>query len=237
VESWAALNPGSIYNMLRTLSREALLTEVEDGETGPGPARVGYRLTMDGETAFLGLLTSALWEIDRRDPHLLPAALSFLPMLTRKQAIEALDGRTDRLRLQVKAVESRSRALPLGLRAPAGGVLLGIAVVGLLGAAFSAVSYAVALTLKSEDALAPLLNAVAMPVLLLSGILLPMTLAPGWLETLSDVNPLKHVVDGVRAFFRGDFSGGTAWWGLGVTAALVLLGFWFGTRTFRRESA
>jgi ABC-2 type transport system permease protein len=128
-------------------------------------------------------------------------------------------------------------ALPLGLRAPVGGVLLGIAVVGLLGAAFSAVSYATALTLKSEDALAPLLNAVAMPVLLLSGILLPMTLAPGWLETLSDINPLKHVVDGVRAFFGGDFGGGTAWWGLGVTAALVLLGFWFGTRTFRRESA
>jgi ABC-2 type transport system permease protein len=128
-------------------------------------------------------------------------------------------------------------ALPLGLRAPAGGVLLGIAVVGLLGAAFSAVSYAVALRLKSEDALAPLLNAVAMPVLLLSGILLPMTLAPGWLRTLSDVNPLKHVVDGVRAFFGGDLGGGTAWWGLGLTAALVVLGFWFGTRTFRRESA
>ena len=116
-------------------------------------------------------------------------------------------------------------------------MLIGLVVVALLGAAFSAVSYAVALTLKSEDALAPLLNVVAMPVLLLSGILLPMTLAPGWLEKLSDVNPLKHVVDGVRAFFRGDFSGGTAWWGLGVTAALVLLGFWFGTRTFRRESA
>ncbi|HEV7658062.1 MAG TPA: ABC transporter permease [Mycobacteriales bacterium] len=127
-------------------------------------------------------------------------------------------------------------ALPLGLRAPVAGVLIGIAVVGLLGAAFSAVSYAVALTLKSEDALAPLLNAVAMPVLLLSGILLPMSLAPGWLEKLSDVNPLKHVVDGVRAFFGGDYTA-DAWWGLGVTAALVLLGFWFGTRTFRRESA
>jgi ABC-2 type transport system permease protein len=143
----------------------------------------------------------------------------------------------DVLVLLTQAVVLTLVALPLGLRAPLGGVLLGIVVVGLLGAAFSAVSYAVALTLKSEDALAPLLNAVAMPVLLLSGILLPMTLAPGWLETLSDVNPLKHIVDGVRAFFRGDFSGGTAWLGLGVTAALVLLGFWFGTRTFRRESA
>jgi DNA-binding PadR family transcriptional regulator len=111
VESWAALNPGSIYNMLRTLTREALLAEVEGGEAGKGPARVGYRLTMDGETAFLGLLTSALWEIDRRDPHLLPAALSFLPMLTRKQAAEALEARAERLRLQVKAVESHSRML------------------------------------------------------------------------------------------------------------------------------
>jgi ABC-2 type transport system permease protein len=127
-------------------------------------------------------------------------------------------------------------ALPLGLRAPVGGVLLGIAVVALLGAAFSTISYAVALTLKSEDALAPLLNAVAIPVLLLSGILLPMSLAPGWLETLSDVNPLKHIVDGVRAFFRGDF-GATAWWGLGLTAALVILGLWYGARTFKRESA
>lgn len=139
--------------------------------------------------------------------------------------------------LLVQAVLLTLVAWPLGLRAPVGGVLLGIAVVGLLGAAFSAVSYALALTLKSEDSLAPLLNAVAMPVLLLSGILLPMSLAPGWLETLSDVNPLKHVVDGVRAFFGGDFSTGTAWWGLGLTAALVALGMWFGTRTFRRESA
>ena len=55
-------------------------------------------------------------------------------------------------------------------RAAARGVLIGLAVVALLGAAFSAVSYAVALTLKSEDGVGPLLNAVAMPVLLLSGI-------------------------------------------------------------------
>lgn len=142
----------------------------------------------------------------------------------------------DVLVLVVQATVLTVVALPLGLRAPVSGVLLGIAVVGLLGAAFSAISYAVALTLKSEDALAPLLNAIAIPVLLLSGILLPMSLAPAWLETLSDINPLKHVVDGVRAFFRGDYDG-TAWWGLGLTVALVVLGMWFGTRTFRRESS
>ena len=93
--------------------------------------------------------------------------------------------------LSVQAILLTVVALPLGLRAPVGGVLIGLAVVALLGAAFSAVSYAVALTLKSEDALAPLLNAVAMPVLLLSGILLPMTLAPGWLEKLVGRQPAQ----------------------------------------------
>ena len=37
----------------------------------------------------------------------------------------------------------------------------------------SSLSYALALKLRSEDALAPLMNTVGIPVLLLSGILLP----------------------------------------------------------------
>jgi DNA-binding PadR family transcriptional regulator len=113
VESWAAINPGSIYNMLRTLTRDGQLAEVADGseEAGKGPARLAYRLTADGETAFLALLTSGLWELVPRDPHLLPAALCFLPMLTRKQVTEALEARAERLQLQIKSIESRSRMM------------------------------------------------------------------------------------------------------------------------------
>ena len=128
-------------------------------------------------------------------------------------------------------------AIPLGLRAPVGGVLVALLVVALLGAAFSSISYALALSLKTEDALAPLLNGVAIPLLLLSGILLPMTIAPRWLQDVSDVNPLKHVVEGVRALFRGEFSGSTTAWALVLTVGLVLAGGWFGTSTFRRESS
>ncbi|MCU1615352.1 MAG: type transporter [Frankiales bacterium] len=128
-------------------------------------------------------------------------------------------------------------SIPLGLRAPLGGVLLTLLVIALLGAAFASVSYALGLTLKSEDAFAPLLNAVVLPVLLLSGILLPMTLAPGWLQGVSDVNPLKHVVEGTRSFFAGDYGSSTAWWGAGLTLAMAVLGWWFGVRRFRRESS
>jgi DNA-binding PadR family transcriptional regulator len=42
VESWAALNPGSVYNMLRSLARDGLLEEVGDTGRSAGPARVAY---------------------------------------------------------------------------------------------------------------------------------------------------------------------------------------------------
>jgi DNA-binding PadR family transcriptional regulator len=107
VENWAAINPGSIYNMLRTLT-----------DAGKGPARVAYRLTPDGETAFLGLLTSALWDIVERDPYLLPAGLCFVTMLTRKQATEALEGREAAITLRIRSLEARSRMLLEQRRVP-----------------------------------------------------------------------------------------------------------------------
>jgi ABC-2 type transport system permease protein len=123
-----------------------------------------------------------------------------------------------------------------GLDAPLAGLVLGLLVVGALGAAFSSASYAAALTLKSEDALAPLANGLAVPLLLLSGILLPMSLAPAWLETVSDVNPLKHVVDGVRALFLEGTVTMTVVWGIVATLGLVAAGLALGTRTFEKES-
>jgi ABC-2 type transport system permease protein len=139
--------------------------------------------------------------------------------------------------LVVQAVLLTVVAVAFGMRVPTGGVIIALVLVGALGAAFSALSYAVALTVKSEDALAPLLNGFAVPVLLLSGILLPMTLAPHWLRVLSEVNPLSHVVDGVRAFFRGDFGSADALWSLGVAAIVVALCIVYGAHTFRKESA
>jgi ABC-2 type transport system permease protein len=139
--------------------------------------------------------------------------------------------------LIVQAALLTALAVPFGLRAPLRGVLLALVVVGLLGSAFSALSYAAAIALRTEDALASTLNTVAVPLLLLSGILLPMSLAPAWLRTVSDLNPLKHIVDGARVMFRGDVLSATAGWGLLSTAVLVVVGLAVGTRSFRRASA
>ena len=64
-------------------------------------------------------------------------------------------------------------------------------------------SYSAALVLKSEDAFAPVVQFVALPLLLLSGIFLPLQLAPDWLQTLADLNPVSYAVDAVRAAFNG----------------------------------
>lgn len=128
-------------------------------------------------------------------------------------------------------------AFLFGLDAPVSSLLIGIVIVALLGAAFSAASYGMALKLKDEDAFAPVINGVLVPLLLLSGILLPMTLAPGWLQTVASANPVTHVVDGVRAVFRGEIGTSVAFLGAGISVVLLLLGMAYGARVFRRESA
>ncbi|MET3900503.1 ABC-2 type transport system permease protein [Devosia sp. UYZn731] len=138
--------------------------------------------------------------------------------------------------LVVQAIILIVCALFFGLRVPVGAAVLGIIMIGLLGAAFSYFSYSAGLAMKSEDAFAPLVNMVSLPILLLSGILLPMSLAPQWLQLLSDVNPFKHIVNAVRALFRGEV--GTFEVGLGLVLALILiaLGAWAGKRVFELQT-
>jgi ABC-2 type transport system permease protein len=143
----------------------------------------------------------------------------------------------DTLVLLLQATLLTLIAVAFGLRVPAVGALITVGLVGMLGIALSSLSYAAGLWLKSEDALAPLLNMVTVPLLLLSGILLPMTLAPGWLYRLSQANPFSHIVDGARASFRGDYGDSSLAIGLVAAALLAVFGLWVANRTFQRESA
>jgi hypothetical protein len=110
--------------------------------------------------------------------------------------VALLAGRSlrDVLIVMLQALALTAVAVGFGLRAPVG-VILGLLLLGLGGGAMSAVSYSVALLVKSEDSLASLLNSFTVPALLLSGILLQMSLAPGWLYGLSRISPFTYVVN------------------------------------------
>lgn len=79
------------------------------------------------------------------------------------------------------------------------------------------------------------MNTVAQPVLLLSGILLPLTFAPGWLQGIADWNPFSWAVDGTRALFAGDLGSDKVWQGLSITAVLAVLGVYWAARQFARS--
>lgn len=143
----------------------------------------------------------------------------------------------DLLQLFVQALILVGLGYLMGLRGSPAGVALGILLTLLVGGACAAASNALALTTKSEDVMAPVINMVMMPVLLLSGILLPMTLGPAWLQSMSDFMPFRWIVDGVRDSFAGELATSYVLWGTAWASALFLLAVWWGTATFRRENA
>lgn len=143
----------------------------------------------------------------------------------------------DVLQLLVQAVILVLLGYAMGMRGSVVGAIVGVVITLLIGGACAAASNALALTTKSEDVMAPVINMVMMPVLLLSGILLPMTLGPSWLHWISNFMPFRWVVDGVRGTFVGDIASSTVGWGLLASVILAVLGVWWGTAVFRRENA
>jgi len=143
----------------------------------------------------------------------------------------------DLLQILVQALVLVGLGFLMGMDASVPGLVLGVLLTMLLGAACAAASYGVALTTKSEDVMAPLLNAILLPVILLSGILLPMTLGERWLEVISDAIPIKHVVNGVRASFLGELGSSAVLWGSVWAVLLTAVAVWWGTQTFRKENA
>jgi len=143
----------------------------------------------------------------------------------------------DLLQLVVQALILVVLGYALGMTAPASGVVAGIVLTLLVGGACAAASNALALTTKSEDVMAPVINMVMMPVLLLSGILLPMTIGPVWLQRASDFMPIRHIVDGVRDSFAGDLGSSGMLWGSVWAVLLFGLAVWWGTATFRKENS
>jgi ABC-2 type transport system permease protein len=141
----------------------------------------------------------------------------------------------DVVSLIAQAVIITLLALVFDLRVFIGNLLLAYLMLALISLMTSALSYGVALVVKSEDALAPLMNTVAQPVLLLSGILLPLTFAPAWLAGIAKWNPFSWAVDGTRALFAGDVGNPKVWQGLLIVAVLTVIAVWWAAREFARS--
>ena len=102
-DAWANLNPGSIYNGLRSLARDGFVEEVGTETEGGRPARTTYRLTGDGESEFMRLLRGALWNVAMFEPGDLMAAWSLSSALKREEVIAALEHRLEQIEASGRA--------------------------------------------------------------------------------------------------------------------------------------
>jgi ABC-2 type transport system permease protein len=125
-------------------------------------------------------------------------------------------------------------AIPFGLEINLGGVAIAFVMLALIGLMMSPVSYTLALIFKSEDSLAPITNGLAVPLMLLSGMMLPMSLAPDWLQTVARFNPLFHAVAAIRALFNANYGDSEIVFGVVLLAVLAVTTISIGARTFSR---
>jgi ABC-2 type transport system permease protein len=139
--------------------------------------------------------------------------------------------------LLVKAVLIIACALPFGLTIKLGGIVVALILLALVGLIMTTFSYSLALAVKSEDVLAPTVNSIFLPVLLLSGILLPIDLGPRWLQWVATLNPFSHAVNAMRSLFAGSVLNGTVALGMGLMLALALGALVLASRAFARSQA
>jgi ABC-2 type transport system permease protein len=128
-------------------------------------------------------------------------------------------------------------SIPFGLHATLSGVLVMLCLVALIGLGMASLAYAAALALRSEDSYAPLIFTLSLPLLLLSGVLLPLSLAPTWLQTIADFNPLSYAVVAARDMFNGNAGNSAVLKGVIIMVALAAVGVVVGANSFNRAVA
>ncbi len=111
----------------------------------------------------------------------------------------------DAIILLIQCILITLAAIPFGLSVNIGGFLISLLLYAMVSITMASLSYSFALIYRTEDALAPTLNTITLPISLLSGIILPLALAPLWLQDLAKVNPFSYVVNASRALFSGNF--------------------------------
>jgi len=126
-------------------------------------------------------------------------------------------------------------SLPLGLFVKIPDLLVGYLLLALIAFTSAAFSYGIALRLNNAGVLGQVINNVAQPLMLLSGTLLPIALAPLWLRRIADWNPFSWAVTAMRALFHGHIGDASGARSIAMTAALAVLALAWSARQFARS--
>lgn len=128
-------------------------------------------------------------------------------------------------------------AVLMGLHADILGLLALFGLLALVNLIVVSASYGLALATREHDIVIALASTVAQPLLLLSGVLLPLTLAPAWMRTAAKANLFAYVVDDGRALVLGQGAELSLGPLVVVSLALATVLVLWTVRIFRRAAA
>jgi len=214
-----------------------LLSKVAAGAVAGFPPGNSYRFFVPGLLIQLGLFGAAFvgFTIIADWRYGVIERLRVTPV----SRLAILSGRVlrDVVTLLVQGIVLVLAGVAFGMRAPLGGVLVSLWFIGVVAISLSAISYTVGLLTKSEDVLAPAINMVVVPLMLLSGIMLPMTLGPGWLQGIARATPFRYIIDAMRGAFAGHYLTTIMLEGVLMAVGLAAACLWIAGRAFIRENA
>jgi ABC-2 type transport system permease protein len=98
----------------------------------------------------------------------------------------------------------------------------------------AAFAIATALITKEISGFAALANGINLPVLLLAGVLLPISLGPAWMRVIAHFNPLFYLVQASRVLAGGTLANAAVWQAFAVLVPLCALVLTWATSVFRR---
>jgi ABC-2 type transport system permease protein len=240
---WSAGAPGSAGALSLVFRRESAAAGRDPGPAFVLPATPALLMTVVFTALFDRISEAQGYGGGDYDAFLLPGVVVLVALLgagatSASLAADLRSGYFDRLRLlparpvvqltgrllfeATRLLPGTAAVLALGLllggrndNGPAGVVAV-VALVSLLGVAYSGVFYAVAI--RTRDPQTPLqLQPLGLPLAFLSTALVPLAVMPTWAETLARYNPVTPVVDASREALVGDL------WSDELLVALVVL--------------
>lgn len=125
-------------------------------------------------------------------------------------------------------------ALFLGLHVPALGILLTVVLILLIGIAMSCFSYAISISVKDEGVLASITQTFFLPLMLLSGIMLPISFAPTWIQKAALFNPFYYAVEASRSLFAGSYDASIVLKGFLIVIPFTLFSIWLAVRALNK---
>jgi ABC transporter DrrB family efflux protein len=111
-----------------------------------------------------------------------------------------------------------------------GEIVGGMALLLLIGYAFSWVFALIGLSASSPEASNAYSFTILFPVTFISSAFVPTDTMPNWLQPIAEYNPFTTMVDGARALFVGTNAGNDIWgaaaWSIGIIAVFGVLSVW-----------